>query len=52
RSLVDVGARLRLPALPDSQVALYSRVRDARSIDTLRRFADSLAGPAQSAGRE
>ncbi|AJX34658.1 LysR family transcriptional regulator [Burkholderia oklahomensis] len=52
RSLVDVGARFGLPALPDSQVALYSRVRDARSKDTLRRFADSLAGPARPAGRE
>ncbi|SMF99430.1 LysR family transcriptional regulator [Burkholderia singularis] len=50
RELVDVGARLGLPALPDSQIALYSRVRDARSKDTLRRFAGSLAGPAQTAG--
>jgi DNA-binding transcriptional LysR family regulator len=46
RTLVEVGARLGLPALPDSQVVLYSRVRDARSADTLRRFTDSLAGPA------
>ncbi|WP_323119891.1 LysR family transcriptional regulator [Burkholderia alba] len=43
RTLVDVGARFGLPALPESHVVLYSRVRDPRSADALRRFADSLA---------
>ncbi|OXI31642.1 LysR family transcriptional regulator [Burkholderia sp. AU16741] len=43
RTLVDVGAKFGLPALPQSQVVLYSRVRDARAAAALRRFADSLA---------
>jgi hypothetical protein len=42
RGLVDVGARLGLPALPDSQVTLHSRVRDERSIETLRLIANGL----------
>ncbi|MCO8494330.1 LysR family transcriptional regulator, partial [Burkholderia cenocepacia] len=43
RTLVDVGAKFGLPPLPQSQVVLYSRVRDARAAAALRRFADSLA---------
>ncbi|NDV74965.1 LysR family transcriptional regulator [Burkholderia cenocepacia] len=43
RTLVDVGAKFGLPPLPQSQVVLYSRVRDARPAAALRRFADSLA---------
>ncbi|MBN3729128.1 LysR family transcriptional regulator, partial [Burkholderia sp. Ac-20379] len=46
RTLVDVGARFGLPPLPVSQVMLYSRVRDPRSADTLRRFAASLSASA------
>lgn len=42
RGLVDIGARLGLPALPDSQVTLHSRVRDERSIETLRLIANGL----------
>ncbi|MDN7754391.1 LysR family transcriptional regulator, partial [Burkholderia gladioli] len=40
------GARFGLPALPISQVVLYSRVREPRSADTLRRFTASLAASA------
>lgn len=43
RTLVDVGSKFGLPALPESQVVLYSRVRDPRSADALRRFANSLS---------
>jgi len=43
RTLVDVGRKFGLPPLPQSQVVLYSRVRDARAAAALRRFADSLA---------
>ncbi len=46
RSLVEVGARFGLPALPMSQVVLYSRVRDAASADTLRLLTASLAASA------
>ncbi|XQM29051.1 LysR family transcriptional regulator [Burkholderia gladioli] len=46
RGLVEVGARFGLPALPISQVVLYSRVREPRSADTLRRFTASLAASA------
>ncbi|MEK6346072.1 MAG: LysR family transcriptional regulator [Burkholderia sp.] len=46
RTLVEVGARFGLPPLPVSQVMLYSRVRDPRSADTLRRFAASLSASA------
>jgi DNA-binding transcriptional LysR family regulator len=45
RGLVDVGARLGLPALPESRVTLHSRVRDPRSVETLRLVANGLAAP-------
>ncbi|SMG60650.1 LysR family transcriptional regulator [Paraburkholderia susongensis] len=41
--LVDVGARLGLPTLPESRVTLHSRVREARSAETLRLLANGLA---------
>jgi hypothetical protein len=37
-----VGTRLGLPVLPDSQVTLHSRVRDERSIETLRLIGRAL----------
>lgn len=43
RGLLDVGARLGLPALPQSRVTLHSRVRDPRSAETLRLVANGLA---------
>ena len=43
RGLVDVGARLGLPTLPESRVTLHSRVRDRRSVETLRLVANGLA---------
>ncbi|HEY4299010.1 MAG TPA: LysR substrate-binding domain-containing protein [Paraburkholderia sp.] len=43
RGLLDVGARLGLPALPESRVTLHSRVRDPRSVETLRLVANGLA---------
>ncbi|SFI87311.1 transcriptional regulator, LysR family [Paraburkholderia megapolitana] len=43
RGLIDVSARLGLPALPESRVTLYTRIRDPRSIETLRLVANSLA---------
>lgn len=43
RGLIDVGARLGLPALPESRVTLYTRIRDPRSMETLRLVANSLA---------
>ena len=43
RGLVDVGARLGLPALPESRVTLYTRIRDPRSTETLRLVANGLA---------
>ncbi|MBB5505477.1 LysR family transcriptional regulator [Paraburkholderia atlantica] len=43
RGLIDVGARLGLPALPESRVTLHSRVREARSAETLRLLANGLA---------
>jgi DNA-binding transcriptional LysR family regulator len=43
RGLLDVGARLGLPALPESRVTLHSRVRDPRSMETLRLVANGLA---------
>ncbi len=42
RGLVDVGARLGLPKLPESRVTLHSRVRDPRSVETLRLLTDGL----------
>jgi DNA-binding transcriptional LysR family regulator len=42
RGLVDVGARLGLPVLPESRVTLHSRVRDRRSMETLRLVANGL----------
>ncbi|HKT94455.1 MAG TPA: LysR family transcriptional regulator, partial [Paraburkholderia sp.] len=42
RELVDVGARLGLPALPASQVMLYSRVREPRTAATLHLLASGL----------
>ena len=43
RGLTDVGARLGLPALPESRVTLHSRVRERRSAETLRLLANGLA---------
>ena len=43
RGLLDVGARLGLPALPESRVTLHSRVRDPQSVETLRLVANGLA---------
>jgi DNA-binding transcriptional LysR family regulator len=42
RRLIDVGARLGLPRLPESRVTLHSRLRDARSVETLRLLAGGL----------
>jgi DNA-binding transcriptional LysR family regulator len=42
RGLIDVGARLGLPLLPESRVTLHSRVRDPRSMETLRLLAGGL----------
>lgn len=42
RGLVDVGARLGLPPLPESRVTLHSRLRDPRSVETLRLLAEGL----------
>ena len=42
RGLIDVGARLGLPPLPESRVTLHSRLRDARSVETLRLLASGL----------
>ncbi|PQV46385.1 LysR family transcriptional regulator [Paraburkholderia sp. BL21I4N1] len=43
RGLVDVGERLGLPTLPESRVTLHSRVRDQRSVETLRLVTQGLA---------
>ena len=43
RGLLDVGLRLGLPTLPASRVTLHSRVRDPRSVETLRLVANGLA---------
>jgi DNA-binding transcriptional LysR family regulator len=43
RGLVDVGARLGLPTLPESRVTLHSRVRDRQSVETLKLVANGLA---------
>lgn len=43
RGLVDVGPRLGLPLLPQSRVTLHSRVRDERSVETLRLVTNGLA---------
>ncbi|WP_233856386.1 LysR family transcriptional regulator [Paraburkholderia sp. HD33-4] len=43
RGLIDVGARLGLPALAESRVTLHSRVREPRSAETLRLLANGLA---------
>lgn len=42
RGLVDVGARIGLPTLPESRVTLHSRLRDPRSVETLRMLAGGL----------
>jgi DNA-binding transcriptional LysR family regulator len=42
RGLVDVGAKLGLPALPASRICLHSRLQDGRSVETLRLLANSL----------
>jgi len=42
RGLVDSGSRLGLPVLPESRVTLYSRVRDARSLETLKLVTNGL----------
>ncbi len=44
RGLVDVGPRVGLPALPESRVTLHSRIRDRRSLETLRLVASGLEG--------
>ncbi|HEY3598197.1 MAG TPA: LysR substrate-binding domain-containing protein [Paraburkholderia sp.] len=44
RELIDVGARLGLPPLPESRVTLHSRVRDQRSVETLRLVTTGLSG--------
>lgn len=44
RGLIDVGPRLGLPALPESRVTLHSRVRDARTVETLRLVTGGLVG--------
>ncbi|HEY1998573.1 LysR family transcriptional regulator [Paraburkholderia sp.] len=44
RGLIDVGTRLGLPALPESRVTLHTRVRDPRSVETLRLMASGLGG--------
>jgi len=44
RGLVDVGARLGLPSLPESRVTLHSRVKDGRLRETLRLVTSGLAG--------
>ncbi|PRY04768.1 LysR family transcriptional regulator [Paraburkholderia sp. BL25I1N1] len=43
RGLIDVGPRLGLPTLPESRVTLHSRVRDQRSVETLRLVTNGLA---------
>ncbi|REG51106.1 LysR family transcriptional regulator [Paraburkholderia sp. BL6669N2] len=43
RGLIDVGPRLGLPTLPESRVTLHSRVRDERSVETLRLVTNGLA---------
>ena len=42
RGLIDVGTRLGLPPLPESRVTLHSRLRDARSVETLKLLAGGL----------
>ena len=44
RGLVDVGPRLGLPPLPESRITLHSRVRDPRSVETLRMLAGGMGG--------
>jgi DNA-binding transcriptional LysR family regulator len=44
RGLIDVGPRLGLPALPESRVTLHSRLRDERSVATLKLLAEGLGG--------
>jgi DNA-binding transcriptional LysR family regulator len=44
RTLVEIGSRLSLPPLPESLVTLYSRVRDAHSLETLRLVTSELNG--------
>jgi DNA-binding transcriptional LysR family regulator len=44
RELIDVGARLGLPTLPESRVMLHSRLRDPRSVETLRLLTEGLGG--------
>ncbi|MDG0027390.1 LysR family transcriptional regulator [Trinickia sp. Y13] len=40
--VVDVGAKLGLPPLPDSHVVMYSRVRERGAADALQTLAQSL----------
>jgi hypothetical protein len=42
RGLIDVGARLGLPKLPESRVTLHSRLRDPRSVETLKLLTEGL----------
>jgi DNA-binding transcriptional LysR family regulator len=42
RGLIDVGARLGLPKLPESRVTQHSRLRDPRSVETLRLLTEGL----------
>jgi DNA-binding transcriptional LysR family regulator len=43
RGLVDAGARLGLPPMPESRVTLHSRVRDARTLESLRLVTNGLS---------
>lgn len=40
--VIDIGSKAGLPPLPESQVAMYSRVREPRSANTLRALAAAL----------
>jgi DNA-binding transcriptional LysR family regulator len=46
RELIDVGARLGLPTLPESRVMLHSRLRDPRSVETVRLLTEGLGSGA------
>jgi DNA-binding transcriptional LysR family regulator len=46
RGLIDVGARLGLPKLPESRVTLHSRLRDPRSVETVRLLTEGLGSGA------
>jgi DNA-binding transcriptional LysR family regulator len=42
RGLIDVGVRLGLPNLPESRVTLHSRLRDRRSVETVKLLTEGL----------